>query len=291
MPPDEIADEQRRGRVAGACAVASGVLIAAGAIWRQVISADAPDGDAAGLRFFDSHSGELVASSVLRALGLLVLIPAALHLYRATKARNPQETRVVAAMATYGPVALALSGVIEAVALSVISSDFSGRSFGTVKAADDAAQDAVKDASLYVAAFLGLSGVIALGFFLVKGGLDAMRVGLLSRFMGMFAIVLGPAIVLVSPAFVVLPLWVVALGGLFLGVWPRGVPPAWTSGRAMPWRGREGEAALPQAAIDPGGSPNGEVDAVGPGVHPAGESGDEVAAPQGGRRKRKRRQR
>ena len=81
---------------------------------------------------------------------------------------------------------------------------------------------------------LGLTGVLALGFWLVKGSLDAMRLGLLTRFMGVLGIALGPALVLGFGLFV-LPLWLIALGVLFLGCWPRGMPPAWSDGRAEPW--------------------------------------------------------
>jgi hypothetical protein len=34
---------------------------------------------------------------------------------------------------------------------------------------------------------------------------------------------------------VVQSFWLIALGALFLGLWPRGVPPAWRTGQAEPW--------------------------------------------------------
>ena len=94
---------------------------------------------------------------------------------------------------------------------------------------------------------LGLTGVLALGFWLVKGSLDAMRVGLLTRFMGVMGIALGPALVL-GFGLLVLPLWLVALGVLFLGRWPRGMPPAWITGRAEPWQSAGDAPAARRAA-------------------------------------------
>ena len=50
-----------------------------------------------------------------------------------------------------------------------------------------AAEDAFEDPALLIPQYLGISAVLALAFWLVKGSLDAMRVGLLNRFMGMSA--------------------------------------------------------------------------------------------------------
>ena len=75
----------------------------------------------------------------------------------------------------------------------------------------------------------------------------------------------------------VLPFWLVALGVLFLGRWPRGVPPAWSTGRAQPWPGPGGATTPPEpVAEDSGAQRNGEVDAIGPGVRKpdAGNPGD-----------------
>ena len=40
-------------------------------------------------------------------------------------------------MAVYGPVAFALSTIARAIALAVLSSDFTGRAFQSIGAADD----------------------------------------------------------------------------------------------------------------------------------------------------------
>src|SRR4051812_37169107 len=104
MSPQQIDDERRRSRIAGAAAIAAAVLFAAGALWYQEINSDAPeDNSPALLRFFDRHAGELLGASVLQALGMLLVAVCAVHLFRATRARRPEESQVVQVMAIYGP--------------------------------------------------------------------------------------------------------------------------------------------------------------------------------------------
>src|SRR5215475_5068302 len=106
MSPEQIADERRRGRLAAAAAVLGAALFVVAAIWSQSLSSDAPERNGpALLRFFDRHSGALIGSSVARGLGLLVLSAVTMHLWRATKARRPEEPQVVFVMGSYGPIA------------------------------------------------------------------------------------------------------------------------------------------------------------------------------------------
>ena len=88
--------------------------------------------------------------------------------------------------------------------------------------------------------------------------------------MGVFGIALGPAFVLRFGS-LILPLWLIALGALFAGRWPGGLPPAWESGEASPLpSAAERRAAASDAAEGAEPGRNGEVDPVGPGVRAAG---------------------
>jgi hypothetical protein len=64
-----------------------------------------------------------------------------------------------------------------------------------------------------------------------------MRVGLLTRFMGVLGIIVG--VLFIIPIGSSLPIvqafWLTSLGVLFLGRWPSGMPPAWVTGEAQPW--------------------------------------------------------
>ena len=265
MTPEQLAAERRRGRLAAAAAFGAGIAFAVGTVWYQAIDADRPDSDddAAVLGYFDRHGGEYLGASIFQVLGILLLAVVAVHLYRAARDRNPDQSPVVLVVGVYGPVAFAASTTLRSITLAILADDFAGRAVKTEKAAEDL----LNSPMLVVATILGLTGVLALGFWLVKGSLDAMRLGLLTRFMGVLGIALGPALIL-GFGLLVMPLWLFALGALFAGYWPRGMPPAWETGRAEPWQGPAGDPPPdPEGPPDlPAGARNGEVDAVGPGV-------------------------
>ena len=293
LSSSEIADERRRGRLAGMAAILSAVLFPGGLIWAQVINRDRPEDNApAELRFFDRHATELIASSLLRAIALVLLMYVALHLFRATKARNPSVSPVVAVMAVFGPLALAVASLAHDVYLAVASSDFSGRALQSV----ESAEDLTKGSFVQVSLGLSLAGTLALAFWFVIGSLNAMRVGLLTRFMGILGIIIGVSFVL-GFALPVMVLWLIALGLLLIGRWPGGPPPAWEVGEAVPWPSRQDLAAQQQqagadadaGAARAGGSRNGEVEPVGPGVRKAEPQQQGEAGGSGQRRKRKRR--
>jgi hypothetical protein len=206
-----------------------------------------------------------------------------MHLYRAMKARRPDEPSVVLVMGVYGPVAWAIGTLAVSIALVISSSHFTGREFQTIDAADDAFRTA---RLIGLAAF---SGLLAIAFWLVKGCLDAMRIGLLGRFVGIVGVVIGPALVVTPFGAFLLPVWLLALAALFLGFWPRGVPPAWREGRAIPWQSSR-EVLQDALENQVAGTRNGEVEAVGPGVRQAEPPGASTGGTAGsGRRKRKRR--
>jgi uncharacterized protein DUF4386 len=284
VSPDQIAEERRRGRLAGLAAIVAALAFGAGELWSQSINSDAPSGNRpAGLRFIDRHAGELIAASLLRAAALALLVAATVHLYRAIKARKPDEPGVVLVMGVYGPLAWAAGTVAVAIVLALSSADFVDRRFQTI----DAAEDAFRTAQLV--GLVAFSGLLALAFWLVKGCLDAMRVGLLTRFMGVIGVVIGPALVVTPFGSVLLPVWLLALGALFMRLWPRGVPPAWESGEAMPWPSARDRLEDVGEGAGLAAGRNGEVEAVGPGVHVPERKDVPRGGAEGGRRKRKRR--
>src|SRR5207247_10790555 len=109
ISPDQIAEERRRGRLAGIAAIASALLLAGAEVWSQAINNDAPAGNGpSALRFVDKHSTDLIGAAVLRTIALVLLVLVAVHLYRAIKARRPDEPGVVLVMGVYGPIAWAV---------------------------------------------------------------------------------------------------------------------------------------------------------------------------------------
>jgi hypothetical protein len=287
MTASELEAERSRGRVAGAAMILAGVLIAIGLVWSGLVNRDRPEkGDAARLRFFDDHAAALIASSTVRAVGFLLLIFAIVHLYRATKARKPEIASVQLVVGIFGAVAFAIGSIGQGIALANEAADFVTRHFPSTQAANDAANDVATKPLPLAMSVTAFAGTIALSFWFVIGSLNAMRVGLLTRFMGVLGIIVGPGFIFgFAPP--VMVLWLIGVGILFLGHWPQGLPPAWERGKAIPWP-KAGEGAVPEAEPT-GGSRNGEVEPVGAGVRkPAQEQ--EAEQPAGApRRKRKRR--
>jgi hypothetical protein len=76
--------------------------------------------------------------------------------------------------------------------------------------------------------------LLAVAFVLVS--MQAMRVGLLTRFMGYLGIIAGILVLFaITPVPIVQAYWLVALGVLFAGRWPTGTPPSWQTGRVERW--------------------------------------------------------
>src|ERR671934_143337 len=76
-----------------------------------------------------------------------------------------------------------------------------------------------------IAGLVTTVGSLVLAAWFVLGSLHAMRVGLLTRFMGVLGIVIGPGLLILPPIPFVMTFWLIGVGLLFLGRWPRGVPP------------------------------------------------------------------
>jgi hypothetical protein len=272
---EQLAAERRRGRIAGFASILAGLAFAGGAYWYQFATRDQPEHNKADiLRYFHAHDFDLLASSLLQGVGMLLISIPAYHLFRAARERNPEQANVVLVMGLLGPLAFAATLFLRSIALTVLASDFVDRPSQTLSAA----RDAFDSPAIRVAEGLGIVGALSLGFWFVKGSLDFMRLGLLGRFMGVLGIALGPALVL-GFGLLVMPVWLIALGVLFMGWWPRGLPPAWVTGRAEPWESLREPARRPDEVTEVGGERNGDVEVIGPGVRKGGPD-EERGPPQ-----------
>jgi hypothetical protein len=130
---------------------------------------------------------------------------------------------------------------------------------------------------------IGLAS-LALGLGWVVICLNAMRVGLLTRFMGVLGVICGALIVLpiLSPLPIVQTFWLGAMTLLLLGRWPNGVPPAWRTGEAQPWPSQQAVRDARRRAAAPEPEPEPEP------ASPAG-AGEGRPHPSSRKKKRKRR--
>jgi hypothetical protein len=183
--------------------------------------------------FYDDNATALLISAIALAIGALALIGPLTYLYQAAKARRPTTPNVGLVMAVAGPVALAVSELVLQIDVMTRAHDFAGAAnHGTA-----AAHDVLKGGLIVAAQILRQVAVIALGFAFVVIALNAMRAGLLTRFMGFLGIIVGVLFVIPigSQLPVVQTFWLFAVGVLILDRWPGGRPPAWASGKAEPW--------------------------------------------------------
>ena len=182
------------------------------------------------LAYIHDKQATLILGGVILAIGYFALIPVLGYLYRATKARRPELPRALLVLALIGPALLGVAAIVFQVALTQKAGDFVNSTNHTRQAVDD-----VTDAGLLRGVqILNLPGTLCLAFSLVLLSLNAMRAGLLTRFMGVLGMICGAALVLL-PQNPVVVFWLLALAVLFAHRWPQGMPPAWETGTAVPW--------------------------------------------------------
>jgi hypothetical protein len=223
--------------------------------------------------FYNDHAGEVIAASVARAIGLIAVGWLLSFLAAATRARRPQLPRAATWLPLVGAVLQAVAALMGTFASAAgVSTYLSGPR--TV----DAAGEVTSSSVLVASSFIGLVGQFALAAAFVLICLNAMRAGLLTRFMGVVGIFVGVFIIIpLVPLSTLQTFWLIAVAVMLFGAWPgAGVPPAWRTGHEEPWpsaagAGRRGAAA--SAAAPSAGEP----------------AQERTPAPGAARRKRKRR--
>jgi hypothetical protein len=207
------------------------------------------------VKFFSHHATTLIAASVIAALAIVGLTLALLLLVDATRFRRPQTWSLARPLILVGGIALAVISVGHQAVLAIETHKFAvGHDF-TNHAVDTAL---TKGTANVVTQYFDLLAGLAVAVAMIVIMVNAMRVGLVTRWLGVVGILTGILIFLpiggatleVVPAF-----WLVAIGILYAGKWPNGQPPAWESGEARPWptRAQAREAATgPQPALATG---------------------------------------
>ena len=250
---DQLAWEARQRNPAAIAAAVAALFIFAGTVWRALTlsdlprngllealgraAQDGPVGELESLRvdtlsFYDDHALEVLASSVVVAIGYVALGWALTYLAVATRARRPEFPKWLVYVPLAAATLQALASALSALATNIAISDFLSGS-RTV----EEAQDVTTSGLGVFASLLGLPGALGLALSLAMISLNAMRVGLLTRFMGVLGIITGALQILPfgGPLPVVQCVWLLMLSLLFAGRWPNGQPRAWRTGNAEPW--------------------------------------------------------
>ena len=252
-PEDHLAWEARQRSAAAIAAAAAALLTFVGTVWRALSLSDLPSngvlesfgraaqqgpiGELQSLRvdtfeFYDSQATAVLLASLVVAIGYVALGWTLTYLAVATRARRREFPKLLLYVPLIAGVLQAFASVMSSFATNAAISDFLAGS-RTV----DAAQDVTASGLGVFASLLGLPGALGLALSLVLISLNAMRVGLLTRFMGVLGMITGALQILPfgGPLPVVQSFWLLMLSILILGRWPNGRPPAWQTGNAEPW--------------------------------------------------------
>jgi hypothetical protein len=179
----------------------------------------------------DHVAAQAIGGILVGIAALLMMIPLR-YLFLAIQTRNPQIGRGGIVATVVGCVLSGVGFLVYTIAFAVAAKDFAGATVQT----SGAARDAISTSAIQAATIMYQLGRFALALALVIVCLNAMKVGLLTRFFGFLGIIAGALLVLpLDQPGIVRSFFFIALGLMFLGRWMGGRPPAWQSTTAMPW--------------------------------------------------------
>jgi len=179
------------------------------------------------------HPALPIVGAIFYGIGSMAIFFVLAYLFRATRARRPEMPQFALVLAAVGAVGFGLGRGVAEVARYI-------GAHGFVDAADksnSAATDALQPTAALVGQVIWEFCALVLGVALIIIALNAMRVGLLTRFMGVLGIIVGVTVAPVLPLDqqgIIRIFWLGALGFLVLGRWPN-IPRAWSTGQAEPW--------------------------------------------------------
>jgi hypothetical protein len=222
------AEARERPRVAVATIVAALFTLAAPIIGLVTLK-HAPDNLIAETLYRKEHLAGIAASAACSALGLLTIAVVLDFLLRSTRARRPELPWQLRPLLWIGAAALAILLIALQVATAIKLNHFASEGSQTY-------EEARKANSFGAAAYVGILAQFAFAGAFVAISVSAMRVGLLTRFLGYLGVISAVLFVIpLVPVPVVQVYWLGALAALLAGRSPSGTPPAWQSGEAMPW--------------------------------------------------------
>jgi hypothetical protein len=210
----------------------AGVLLLVAVILQQSGTHSSVDEKTLSLIVENKRFGVDLAAAVMSAVGSLGLASTLVWMLSASRARNPQIAGYVKQVAIAGGVLTAVAAVVFTVIIGIKAHQFVTSGSQTYPEANR-----LLDASpILVLQLIVQAASLLLGIGFVMVSLNAMRVGLLTRFLGYLGIIAGVLVAIpVFPVPILQTYWLLALAYLLSGRWPSGVPPAWSSGRAEPW--------------------------------------------------------
>jgi len=128
----------------------------------------------------------------------------------------------------------AVGGIAYGIVITSKAHQFATQGLQTYPEADNL----LRTGPVAVLQYGGLIGSLLLAVSFVLIALNAMRVGLLTKFSGYIGMAAAAASLLLvgsAPALLIEVFWLLSTALLLAGRWPSGDPPAWKTGQAVPW--------------------------------------------------------
>jgi hypothetical protein len=230
MTPLDLDREARHGRVAGILAGLSvGLTIAAVPV--AATDVEIRSGGSNDLTFLTSvgHSGTgQTVALVMRVLAVAFLVPLTVFLFRAIRARNPEHSRAIPILGFVAFAVVGVTTVVGFVEVRDVAREFVASGPQTLRRAEHVLHDARSHGTLRISNVIGLVGGLLFGIWISLTSFELMRVGLLTRFLGVFGLGAGMATAIGIPIGSAMFLgWAGSVACLCFGYWPGGRPSAW----------------------------------------------------------------
>lgn len=308
--------ERRWALIAGILAVAGVAIYFVGQFYGNS-QIDAGDGAADVLVSMRGNTGGVWIGGILQGIGIALLAAPLLFLFKAALARSATMKSGLVGLVVAAPIFLGIAGVLSVGTLIYASDNYEGSTMpAVVKCVDDKKADFAEDNQneqpagedltdieddcandeatdlrteagfSTLAVGFGLAGGLGFAIAIFYSCINAMRLGLLSRFWGSLGMALG-VVAIFPQLFIFTLIWFIYLGLLIAGWIPGGRPPAWAAGEAIPWPTPGQQLAEEQGADDVIEGSAEEIDADDPNEGTTAPEPDD--APQLERRKRKKR--
>lgn len=288
MSTQAILERESRYRRGVVIAAILPLLLLVGAAAIQASGGSESRLDPAALRIINENGAPLLIGSIVAAVAFILLAAPLMYLFKAAQARSDRVLGGLLFLVVLGPILFGLQGVLLAISQIDVAEKFVAQEAG-VGDIYSLSNNLAQDSSLQSAALLAQTiGVLALIFAMIYVPLWSVRTGLLTRFHGTLGMALGASFILPPLTAITLPAllaWFMYFGLLLAGRTPRGRPPAWDVGEAVPPPARGEEPGAVAASAGGGAVVEGDATEI-PGVD---ENPNAARRERAKKRKRKRR--
>jgi hypothetical protein len=228
-PDDQLLYESRVRNRQAAVAVAAGVLLIVASVIQLSGAHTSVDELTTDLLIANKRFPLDLIASVVSGLAYLAIAWTLVFLFQATRARNPEVRSFIRILTMVGGGLSAVAGVVYGVIVAIKVHQFATTGSQTY----DQATHLTGGAGLLGLQLAGQLAALLVAVSFVLVCMQAMRVGLLTKFMGYLGMFAGALVLFqITQVPVVQMFWLVALGYMFSGRWPTGMPAAWRTGRA-----------------------------------------------------------